>query len=458
MRHRTQWRLAIFAAAFSCVFITDLAISADDKPKAADSPAVASPAPAKADNQRELHLVGIYQGYTKTGKEFHGNRASITVDRPGKEVILAVSSYEPTTWNITVKNGTLQKVILCGYHRQAVTGIAEDVAVEARYSEAETSKDKPAVRKPLIHFGYQKHSAQFRSAARLLHEVTKLSPTSFQGQYTASGKEPFAVDQVDDDPQLSPDYPQPTPLADLPKLEFSALQITAGQYRHDSHVTYGEFTLGGPKKATLKPLPPRIEHLAFDPKQKKYYGLSGHALSLVDFETAKAEKIPESMDVPRLSWPNGITFDTKRDRVLISTFGGEDHLYSYEPATEKWKVVCSLNNLGMGGLTYHAASDTLYGIVVPHSGEGASRPWLYQLNAAGAVIGKKLLEAPLVPGILSPHSEMNPPQMVALEKHLVLIIAPSARGSEGPVDPTSYTFLYRIEDEKLWLTSKTKTP
>ncbi len=74
----------------------------------------------------ELHVVGVYQAssdhqfcYSTVGK------ASVRVLNTGKPIILALSSYEPVSWDISLDPGTdLQKIILGGYHAQYVHSIS----------------------------------------------------------------------------------------------------------------------------------------------------------------------------------------------------------------------------------------------------------------------------------------------------------------------------------------------
>src|SRR5262245_59147413 len=90
--------------------------SADDK-KPADPPAKEK---AKEDKDRELHVVGLYEGYTKSNGQIHGDRAQVQVSRPGKKVTLVLVSYKPMTWEVAVnKNTTVEKVILGGAAKQA---------------------------------------------------------------------------------------------------------------------------------------------------------------------------------------------------------------------------------------------------------------------------------------------------------------------------------------------------
>jgi hypothetical protein len=458
MQRRTRSLFSVTGIAVLGCLVFSAAILACDTPKPASAPSAARPAAAptvtKPETGPELHLIGIGQGYAGSDSKPRIGRADVVVDRPGQEVILALSTYPRTIWNVTVKNGTLRRVILCGYYRQAVEGVPKGVPVDERFYEIGGSGEESSSRS--IQLDYRIGTAQFRHGMRqLLKETGATKPASFQGRSVAVAMTPILVDRVQDDPKISPDYPQPNLPADFPKLEFAALHILPGRHFHESLISFGEFTLNGPKTATLRAVPPRIERLAFDPKQKKYYGLDHHNLHAVDMEAGEATLIQESADVARLSWPTGIAFDTKRDRVLLNGSRGSS-LYSYEPSTEKWKVIANLRNVGLAGLAYHASSDTLYSMAIPYSTEGLGPAWLYQMNASGAVIDRKPLSDPLIPGLLPQFSSLSPPQIIALEKHLIIVLSAVERGSDGPVEPFGYLFVYDIEKDKLWLASKRK--
>src|SRR4051812_28767666 len=83
--------------------------------------AIAAQPPAPPAAVSELHVVALYEGVTRTGNMIHGGKAAVRVDRPGKDVTLVVSSYNSVTWEVTAGPQTkLAKVIVSGYHRQAV--------------------------------------------------------------------------------------------------------------------------------------------------------------------------------------------------------------------------------------------------------------------------------------------------------------------------------------------------
>lgn len=50
------------------------------------------PAKPPAGDNTEVHLVSLYEGNYKTDGKVHGGKASVHVNRPGKSVILVLSS------------------------------------------------------------------------------------------------------------------------------------------------------------------------------------------------------------------------------------------------------------------------------------------------------------------------------------------------------------------------------
>jgi len=66
---------------------------------------------------RELHVIGQYQPA--------GGTVTVTVARLGAPVVLALSSYEPTTWNVVIEPGAVvERILLDGYNTQTVVAPA----------------------------------------------------------------------------------------------------------------------------------------------------------------------------------------------------------------------------------------------------------------------------------------------------------------------------------------------
>ena len=391
--------------------------------------------------ERELHVVGLYEGNEKTGNEIHGGRASVTVNRPGRQITLAVTAYEPVTWEIKLgADTTLEKVIVGGLHAQRITLKAENVEIvnAARNGSA-----------PKLGYCYKVDSANFRGIVMQLAEMTDLPISSFHGAYRPTG--PIVIDKVQDDPRLSSNYPQPTLQAELPKLEFRALHMVGGTppFRQVS-VSVGDFTLTGPKLDTLKALPRGVTSLAHDPATDKHYGIAGHDLVEVDLTENKVTKMELGFDVPRLSWPSDVTFDSKRGRLLLAAHRGI--LYAYDVANMKWSVL-SNEGRSFSAIEYLPKTDALYALHSPHDEQG-SRPVLCQINANGAIVKEIELGEPIVRGSISDYPGSRGTQLIAAGDHLVIIAPAFSHSSERPLIGASYIYLVEPKSGKVWLTWK----
>ncbi len=392
---------------------------------------------------RELHLISVYQGRTRTDGKIHGGKATVKVDRPGKTVTLVLSSYESITWSITATPETkLAKVILGGYHRQAAAGLDDKVVLVNAFHEGGQSQQR-------LYHAYDVQSSTFRRLVREVNGLTGLEISSFQGLNSA--QEPFLIDRVLDDPRIKLDYPRPTPKADLPKLEFTALHLTPGAHPHSQQASYGEFTLQGPKEETLKPVG-EIRSLAIDPDTKTYYGLTMHELVTLDMGKRKTEKVEESLDVPRLSWPRCLTFDAKRKRLIVV---GDNLLYAFTPAEKKWVVLTEIERpLGYAGIGYDAASDMFYALATSFGGEGREMPVIHKINAEGAIVDRIKLSAPFLPGIVDGGRANPPSQIVPVDGKLVIIAGGGRDSNSGMFNQERFIYLVDPKAEKVWLTAK----
>jgi hypothetical protein len=134
-----------------------------------------------------------------------------------------------------------------------------------------------------------------------------------------------------------------------------------------------------------------VSRLAYDPAEKKYYGIAGSGIAEVDLEKKSVKPIKESLDVPRISWPSDVTFDTKRKRLILLARG---ILYTYEPATGKWSALAE--GLSATALVYSPNDDALYAA----KAEREAVPSLVRLNAEGAVVKTVSRKGPVAPGML----------------------------------------------------------
>ena len=83
---------------------------------------------ADAEEVRELHAVGIYEGHGRVRGQDHGGKARVHIDRPGKSVSVVLTAYHKPLWMVTFSaQTTIERVILGGYERQMVEGIPDSV-------------------------------------------------------------------------------------------------------------------------------------------------------------------------------------------------------------------------------------------------------------------------------------------------------------------------------------------
>jgi hypothetical protein len=392
--------------------------------------AVSAQPPAAA---RELHVVALYEGVTRTGNMIHGGKAAVRVDRPGKEVTLVVSSYDPVTWEVTAGPTTkLVKVVVAGYHRQTAK-VPERTEVVEAFHDGRAGKT-------YFYFPYDIKSGRFRTTVKALHTLTGQEVRSFQGTYRFDPARPFVVDAVQDEPRLASDYPKPDPAADLPKVRFSGvLAVPADRFQVSA--SWGDFTQAGPDRATFKPLPNRLIALAHDPAGKKYYGLTHHEILDVDLEKRTSTMLDPGLAVPRVSWPSAITFDTKRERLVVATRTG-GYLYTYTPKTGAWAVIAEHRGRYLAALAYRPDDDTLYALEGPLSSEGGM-PSLVRLNAEGAILKTTDLGPPMFPGLVSLGPVWSAVHLgVAGDQLAVVTAVPVDREGRGG---KFETFLYLID-------------
>lgn len=406
--------------------------------RAANPPA--APAVAVAE-QRELHVVALYEGNYRTGNKIHGGKAAVEVNRAGKVVTLILSAYDPVTWTVTTAQGSrIGKVILTGYKRQAVEGLPKDVEVVDAFVEGR--KPDAADETGGTYLPYDVESGKLRPAVKAVHRLTDLPIRSYQGAYAFKPDAPFRVDKVQADVRLDVDFPMPAPADALPKLQFEMLRLTPGE-RHRLSAALMDFTQAGPKAGAGRAVPDGVVRIVMDPQAKKYYGLTTHELVEIDMEKQAARKIDVGMDVPPLSWPCGIALDTKRQRLLVaSRAGARGYLYAYSLKTNKWSVLSDTRRLNLAALTYDPADDALYGLgqELDQNGEGR-RAILHQFDSEGALVKNTLIGEPMFAGLLGRGDPSSPPpQMTVVDGHLVILAVTGERG-EAQAEVRSYLFL-----------------
>jgi hypothetical protein len=359
-------------------------------------------------------------------------------------VTVVLSAYNPSTWQVLVAPGTnLKKVILAGYHTQSVE-VPKGVEVVHAFHEGAEHRGQNRS----LYLYYNIESTRFRSSAQAVRKFTGMELSSFQGTYNYDATKPIHVNVVQNDERLRSDYPRLTPTDQVPALKFNATRLLGGEFGFSSAL-YGEFTKTGPQKKTLEGLPDKMLQVAYDPAAKQYYGITGHELHAVNMKDGTSLKIEPPAGVDP-NWLRALTFDAKRDRVIIS---GRNSMYEYSTKNGvRWAVLVPNRKGSFAGLAWQASTDTLYAIGDDSFGSEKSQAMLYELNARGAVVDKTPLTGPMFMGVLQLGPSDMRAELIDLGGDLAAIIYREGRDPGTGERGKPETFLYVIDPK----TGKTK--
>jgi hypothetical protein len=191
---------------------------------------------------------------------------------------------------------------------------------------------------------------------------------------------------------------------------------------------YGDFTVKGPIKETLVALPNDIGEVVTDSTGKLLFGMGGHELYLLDLANEKGTKLVQD-GIPRLSWTMGLSYDTKRSRVLVATLEGKGGLYSYVHKTGTWSVIGSFDDVDVTAIAYLESSDRIFAIAAPGNAE-KRKAVLYEYDAeSGKLIQHRLINLPIVGDFID-----RGLQLIAVDDSLVFIQMPkSLKAAEAPI-------------------------
>src|SRR5687767_14329041 len=127
--------------------------------------------------EKELHVVALYEGHRVNRDGRAPDVAAVTVDRPGKEVVLVVGAHTAVEWDITATPKTkLAKVIFGGSRRQSWKQLS-GVVTEEMSAECEKQRILPISLNP----SYRVDTTRFRIFVRASKQYTGLEIASFQG-------------------------------------------------------------------------------------------------------------------------------------------------------------------------------------------------------------------------------------------------------------------------------------
>lgn len=397
----------------------------------------------------EVHVVGMYE--PATGPDHKNLPAKVRVSYNGGPVILVLTSYHSVVWELEIgKDVMLETVVVSGYERQDIKGLPDTVPV------LNSSRDGRG-----SFYSYSKTGDGYGSMLKGVLQQTGYEVTTFQGAYRYPGQ-PFVVGPENQDWRYQHLIAQMRELhakAVHPQVErartaamelkFPALyKASSGRFGASESLAFGTFTANGPVMQSLTPLSGRIDRATCDATQSVVYTQGGEGV----YRIAKGQA-PELLqlptDTPRFSWPCGLTFDTERNRVLISTLGGEGFLYSYDVTKREWSIVTSMRNVDLCCLGYDATQDCLYGIDMNRGESSSARLLRYDSN--GLLIKTVKLELPH--GSIGEHSGC---QLIAVKGKLVFLGCSSTRDHDSHFAPLTHAYVINPETGALEFSTEMK--
>lgn len=153
-----------------------------------------------------------------------------------------------------------------------------------------------------------------------------------------------------------------------------------------------------------------------DSRRQKFYAAYPHYVLQIDGQTHAATVMSLENVTPRLSWPTSITYDTKRDRALLTSLGGEGFLYAFPSTNAVWSMLSTLGDLDIDCITYSPYHDALFGL-------DTSARVLHKFSPAGQHLDSMEVALQL-PG----YDWLNyDAQLVATGENLVLLVGPGSQ-------------------------------
>lgn len=379
--------------------------------------------------QIEVHAVAIHEGQYPDGRprpNFHKQGiAAVEVKEFGQPIVLALSAYEPVRWRINIDPAAqVQRVLLSGHYKQELEGLPDSVHVETRSARAQEQ----------VFF----LTSDAKTAAKQLLRTTKLPLATFQYARNYPGR-PFVVGSDNRDwiaqqliRRIAPlheralRFEQAQRRDKVQAIRFRAMHYEFGPRPHEVKHYLAQFTPAGPIVNTLVPVPSNFSRIAVDPKGPTYYAIQSHSVVTFDLESGRTTQLQIDDEFPELSWPAGLTFDTKRRRLVLTSIGGDGYFYVYEPDKNKWSVPETLNNEDDPHcLSYSPEEDVHYGI---HFNHDDHRFWVVKYSPDGKLLDKTMVES-------DRKFASGPPtdlaQIVAVGKQIVVLTRPGHfRGSD----------------------------
>ncbi len=251
-------------------------------------------APALA--EPEVHIVGIYEGFDRSNGQIHGPKARVLLDRPGAEVVLVLSSYEATLWEVTLGEGTMMPSVVLS---QLMDDRQGAVVINGERLDAPIRMDLPLAYKP--------EGRDFRALVAQVPDLFGVERmASFTGDYGAA-EEPFRIAAVVGDPRYGIDHLKALVTPDIvPDSLRPLIGPDAAMATPEVQLTDAGFEVAAEDGVRLIALP---------------------------------------LEMPGISWPMGAVRDAETGTLYGVTLGGEGFLYAYDEGAATWRIVRTMERM-----------------------------------------------------------------------------------------------------------------
>lgn len=251
----------------------------------------------------ELHVVGVYHGPRSMMTNKVSREVKVTLDRPGVDVVLVLSSYTGVDWEATTTEGTPAPSLV-------LSQIGPDDAVSTILLNGSLVADPRRVTLPLT---YRPEGDDFRDLVGMVPDLFGVDRmSSFSGSYDAP-EEPFVIDRLVADERYDVDYLR--------------RKLVAGRL----------------PDGLRRLLPPAGDSLVA-PAILTY---EGFVLTEADGRTRTISPDPK---LPEISWPVAAVRDAEAGMIYGFTFGGDGLIYAYDEARDSWRILRSMEGLDATGM------------------------------------------------------------------------------------------------------------
>jgi len=273
----------------------------------------------------------------------------VVVSRPGKQVLMVLTSYEKMLWKLEVDaKTTLKGVLLSSYDGSGgVISNSRAPVFAVKLPYATTTEN--------INYG------------GLLGLLGVARADVFRGSYSVPA---LVTIQELDAPRAELTLAGVAPTAPLKVFSFD---LFTSDFRKRSYRNTGPISPDDEKEPLLSG-----SRRAVSASGDKVYDLGdGHSrLTVVDRSSGQTKPLPLPTNFPQFSWATGVAYDTQNHVVSVVTLGGEGFLYRYDVRREQWIDFRSLNNIDIKAFAYDPVGKrylawTDYGDLLSISSEGS---------------------------------------------------------------------------------------